>query len=98
MMLKKFTDLLVPARVREDQEYKSALVRLSLGVFMSIYIGGGTANSTPDVTDISNWTTNNVAYIQDAMIGTEHLCASRPVASTWLSFSNSAPRSSPLTW
>jgi two-component system sensor histidine kinase RpfC len=50
MMLKKFTDLLVPPQVRNDQEYKSALVRLSLGVFMSIYIGGGTAIGYFDIT------------------------------------------------
>jgi len=42
MPLKSLTKLVVPARVRNDQEYKSALVRLGIGIFMSIYIGGGT--------------------------------------------------------
>ncbi|MDT8403957.1 ATP-binding protein [Sulfuriflexus sp.] len=42
MPLKSLTELVVPARVRDDQEYKSALVRLGIGIFMSIYIGGGT--------------------------------------------------------
>jgi len=50
MMLKNLTDLLVPAQVRADQEYKSALVRLSIGIFMSIYIGTGTAYGYFDIT------------------------------------------------
>jgi two-component system sensor histidine kinase RpfC len=50
MMLKNLTDLLIPAQVRDDQEYKSALVRLGIGVFMSIYIGGGTAIGYFDIT------------------------------------------------
>lgn len=50
MVLKNLSDLLVPARVRDDQEYKSALVRLSIGIFMSIYIGAGTAMGYFDIT------------------------------------------------
>ncbi|WP_126452317.1 ATP-binding protein [Sulfuriflexus mobilis] len=42
MMLKSFIDKWMPASIRQDQEYKSAIVRLSIGVFMSIYLGMGT--------------------------------------------------------
>lgn len=35
------------------------------------YIGGLLANATPDVTDVTNWTTNNVDYIQDATLGVD---------------------------
>lgn len=50
MMLKNLFNFLIPARVRNDQEYKSALVRLSIGIFMSIYLGGGTAIDYFDIT------------------------------------------------
>lgn len=50
MSLKKLTDFLVPAHVRDDQEYKSALVRLSIGIFMSMYMGIGTATGYFDIT------------------------------------------------
>lgn len=50
MTLKNLFDPLFPARCRNDQEYKSALIRLSIGVFMSIYLGGGTAIGYFDIT------------------------------------------------
>lgn len=50
MMLKNPLAHLVPAKIRGDQEYKSALVRLSIGIFMSIFLGGGTAMGYFDIT------------------------------------------------
>lgn len=50
MVLENLRNLLVPTRVRDDQEYKSALVRLSIGIFMSIYIGVGTSIGYFDIT------------------------------------------------
>jgi len=43
MSFNKLTNFLIPPHVRNDQEYKSALVRLSIGIFMSMYIGIGSA-------------------------------------------------------
>lgn len=48
--MRKFLNNLFPEQVRADQEYKSGVVRIAIGVFMSIYMATGTWLDIFDIT------------------------------------------------